>query len=124
MNTSCANTLTRHSSIVNRQSSDSFFVEADGTGVPLIPCRDRQGLIQLWSSSLDPSPPGTLFEERRVEVRDHHIIAGSARFSQDATVGIQDHGVASPYLIIINANPVAENQKHPIVMRPRGQPPE
>ena len=86
------------------------------------PCGYGKLAIEIGTPGANPQPPCGLLEQRCVEVSNDHIVAGLRGLGQDPTVRIKDHGVAGPNLVVIGADPVAEEEKQAAVVRSAGQP--
>src|SRR5690606_28082212 len=82
----------------------------------------RERRVEFGAPGLDPDAPGGVLQEGSVEVRHDHRVSRLGRFDEDAAIRVEDHRVAGADLVVVDADPVAEDQEQAVVMRATRQP--
>src|SRR5262249_42804638 len=78
--------------------------------------------VQLGTTCLNPQPSGRLGQQTRVQVGNHNVVPGLPGFHENASVRVEDHGIARADLVVVHANTIAEDKKEAVVMRSAWEP--
>lgn len=92
--------------------------EAGCPGVAFVPEAFGQDSVEFGAPAFDPAPSGGQWQEFEIQTRDDHIVAGCGALGDDPAVGIDDHGVAGAYFVVVAADPIAEDDEDAVVMGP------
>ena len=78
--------------------------------------------IKLRSPTPNPADARTHLAYFGIQIGHDHIVPCLPCLSQYVSVGVQNHGIARPNLIVVKAHPIAENEKDSIVVGTGGKP--
>src|SRR6188474_2302776 len=103
-------------------SSNWSLLKLQLPGIALQAGRHRERRVELGPARAHPSATGTGRQQRSVEIRNDHVIAGLPRLGKNAAVGIENHRVAGADFVVIHPDAVAENEEESVVVRAARQP--
>src|ERR1044071_2607229 len=79
-------------------------------------------MIKFRPPGATPKAAGGIRKKPGIEVGHDHRVIRFPGFGEDASVGIEDHGVAGSDFIIIDADTIAEDEEDAVVVGAAGKP--